>query len=324
MKRSILPTALLFASLLFLSGCDAEEPPLTEPEPQYPIVTRTLWQAAYEDLTGLIDEETCYPYPGAKGIDPDTPLMLLRRYTDCKGFNVTADVPLEYWYLKELYAESKEETWLCVAHGRGDMHYYIDSLGLVFEDKANFIYPSDKARLNLNFALKIAQRDRPQYGTNGVLLPHFTEESIVKAENRVHDIIFYCKVECINNDGEVVAHLVEQGVDKGMNWFSGVDPSGGGSMTVLVAPSGWLPDPNNGLHNSTWHIQRSSGSYTAVNGDGVYNIPMPPIEGYIRWTINVCDGFMELRTGGPYFGLWALLINDVEITTTDASNKYDT
>jgi hypothetical protein len=311
---------ILFAPLLFLSACDADEPAVV-PEPQYPIIAQTLWEAKVEDLTGLIDEETCYPFPGATSIPGDKPIMELRRYTGCKGFNVTADVPLEYWYLKEVdpRVEAKEETWLCVAHSRGELPTVRILYNVVFEDKDNILYPSDADKLNLNMKVKVAQRDTRKYPVG--TLPHFTFEQVNKShQTYVRSITLGCRIECIGIDGQVNAHLkYDTSVDYNYKagppyWVDGPDVSQFGEMRLLIVDNGGSVERSI-LHNSGWNIQLLQ--YKSAAGNGINNLPMPPSEGYLRWTMNAYK--IVAYPPNPGGELWAILVNNVEITTTDAS-----
>ncbi|MDR3137853.1 MAG: hypothetical protein LBT73_03125 [Tannerellaceae bacterium] len=298
--------------IMLLSACEAEEP-VTPPTPQYPILTRTAWEAKLEDLTGLIGEENCYPFPGAGGIPADQVIMEMRRYSGCKGFNVTADVPLEYWYLKELQFEPKEEVWLCVRSGRGTMNWP-QSPHLVFEDSGNVLYPSDNAKLNLNMKIKVAQRDTKMY-PKGVL-PHFTYEEVGYNQGRVKAFVARCRLECIGENGEVKCHMDNH--NGGIEWKAGADTEQYGSFVVSAHAAGkGLYDDGGGLHNSTWSIGLGDvKDGPRGNTDGIRNLPLPPSTGYLRWTIERIGFLTYYITDGD---LWGMLINNVEITTTDAS-----
>jgi hypothetical protein len=282
------------------------------------------WEAKVEDLIGLTSEETCYPYPGAGGVDPKMELMYLKRYSWCKGFNVTADVPLEYWYLKELQWDSKEEVWLCVSPGRGDspLRQYPH---LVFED-TNMLYPNDSSRLDLNMTVKIAQRDTYLYpkGT----LPHLTFEEVNKYQDKIYKVFFYSRLECIGNDGTVNAHLKMDTPDRESvmdayiipKWILGADTSVNGEFPFMISTT--EGNENNGLHNSAYKI-----SYYITPGgpidarEGFDSFPFPPKSGHLRWTIEYLG--MQYLNGVPGDDTWGVLINNVEMTTTDASNKYE-
>jgi hypothetical protein len=237
--------------------------------------------------------------------------MTLRRYSGCKGFNVRAQLPLEYWYLKELQHESKEEVWLAVAPDRGNMLGRLFPF-LRFEDKDNILYPSDDGRLNINMKVKLAQRDTPRYP--GGTLPHLTYEEVGKDQKKIVELDGYSRLECIGEDGEVKCYLKsgDPWQRKTCEWVEGPDNSKYGDF-------GWLVyvDYYSGMHNSSWPIGfLNFDNYRSING--ILNLPMPLTTGYLRWTIDKVD-IRNFLYSSYTDDLWALLINNVEITTTDAS-----
>jgi hypothetical protein len=315
---------------------------LTVTSSRYAYNTLEDWKAEADELDDYKDTRTS-----------EDGKMERRRYGACRGFEIggaTAQTA-RFWHLRALDGTNKEEVWCCLVQRDEDSPGGLvppQAMEVIFEDSNTQVYPNPSALLRLNMQVKIAQRVRWRNPSSG--MPDFLNESDDYEVGVCGGVVVFSALELIGNNGEVKYHLTS-------GWYSG--PEFNPYPPEYMQPQAWVVGAdttergqvlfttrtaekvqNSRVNNRTLNISPAAGK-VVQRGEG-FTVPLPPNDGYLRWTVrwmDICDDYYhretwpgrwrlygEFNSGWPKphydRDLFAILINDVRMETEDGA-RYE-